>query len=127
MGKEAISVGQLIVNNVVVPYVPNTFKFTEGFGEYKQRAAVTGSATTETVFSEDAESKVSKFNFEIYPTADNISLARSWKANKSNNVIEYVANGMQRTVTSAAIVNDFEVEIGADTTITLEWIGDPAS
>lgn len=127
MGKEAISTGQLIINNVVVPYVPNSVKYTEGFGEYNQRAAVSGNATTETVFSQNAEQKLSMINFEIFPTADAIALARSWKANRSNNVVEYVAEGMQRTITSAAIVNDFEVEIGADTTISLEWKGDPAS
>lgn len=127
MGKEAISVGQLIVNNIVVPYVPNSFKFTEGFGEYNQRAATSGSGTTETVFSENAEGKVSMFSFEIYPTKEGIALARSWKANKSNNVLEYIADGMQRTVTSGAITNDYEVEAGADTTISLEWKGDPAS
>lgn len=127
MGSEAISVGQLIINDVVVPYVPNSFKFSEGFGEYAQRAAVVGSGSSEVVFSENAESKLSKVTFEIYPTADGIALARAWKAGKFSNVIEYVASGMQRTVTSAAITNDFEVEIGADTTITLEWMGDPAS
>lgn len=128
MGEEAISVGQLIINDVVAPYVPNSFKFTEGFGEYSQRAAVVGAGSSQVVFSENAESKLSKVTFEIYPTADAIALARQWKAGKFSNVIEYVAsNGMQRTITSAAILNDFEVEIGADTTITLEWAGDPAS
>lgn len=127
MGKQAISVGQLLINNVVVPYVPNTFKFTEGFGEYKQRGAVVGSGRSEVVFSEDAESKLSKVMFELYPTAENIELARAWKAGKSSNVIEYIADGMQRTITTAAIINDYENEIGADTTISLEWMGDPAS
>ncbi len=127
MSKDAISVGQLIINNSVIPYVPNTFKFSEGFGEYNQRAGVVGSGRTEVVFSENAESKMSKVTFEIYPTADNIDLARSWKAGKASNVLEYIADGMQRTFTSAAITNDFEVEVGADTTITLEWMTDSAS
>lgn len=127
MGKEAISTGQLIVNNVVVPYVPNTLKFSEGKGEYNQRAAVVGSGSTEVVFSENAESKLSMINFELYPTPENIDLAREWKSAKFSNVVEYIADGVQRTMTSAAIVNDYEVESGGDTTISLEWKGDPVS
>jgi len=127
MGKEAISTGQLLVNDVVVPYVPNTFKFTEGFGEYNQRAATVGSGRSEVVFSENAEAKLSMCSFEIYPTAEGIALARQWKSNKGNNVVEYIAKDMQRTITSCAIINDYENEIGADTVISLEWKGDPAS
>lgn len=123
---DAITTGQLIVNDVVIPYVPNSFKFTEGFGEYSQRAAAVGPGASEVVFSENAEQKMSKVSFELYPTADSIALARQWKANKSDNVIEIIADGVQRSFLTAALTNDYENELGADTTISLEWMSQPA-
>lgn len=127
MSKEAIATAQVAINNEVIAYVPNTLKFSDGFGEYTQRAGVVGSGRSEVVFSENAEGKKGKCSFEMFPTADNIEVIRSWKAGRAGNVIEILATGMQRSFTGAAIINDVENQIGADTTISIEWESDPAS
>ncbi len=127
MGEKAVSTAFVIINNDSIPIVPNTLKYTEGFGEYKTRAASGGGGQTETVFSENAELKISKVMFELYPTPENIKLLRAWKANLNNNVIEIQAEGFNRVFTNSSLANEYEVEVGADTTTATEWESDPAS
>jgi hypothetical protein len=126
MGKKTLSTPQIIINNVVYPIVPNTLTYTEGFGEYNMRGSSIGAGLTEVVFSENSENKMSKINFELYPTAENLKSAREWKVNLNDNLIEMSADDLNRTITNAALINDYEVNIGADTTIALEFVGDPA-
>ena len=129
MGKKTLSTPYVIVNNTQYAIVPNTLKFTEGFGEFKQRGSSVGAGQTEVVFSENAEEKMSKVMFELYPTAENIKSAREWKSNLNDNVVELAGDSgdnFSKSVTSAAVVNDYEVAIGADTTIPIEFVGDPA-
>lgn len=127
MGTNAITTAPVLINNINFPIVPNTLKFTDGFGEYTQRASSSGKGQTDVVFSENAENKKSKVMFEMFPTAANIEAIRQWKANTNNNVIEIATDELQRSFTSAALVNDPENALGADTTISLEWECDPAS
>ena len=127
MAKNAVSEASVIVNNTLVPIVPNTLKFTEGFGEYTVRGQSAGGGRVQTVFAENAELKKSKIMFEIFNTAENIKLARQWKAAKTSNLIEVSTSDFNRTFSSATLVSDFEVEIGSDQTITLEFESDPAS
>ena len=126
MGKKTISTPSIIVNDVLYPIVPNTFKFTEGFGEYKMRGSSVGSGQTEVVFSENAEEKMSKISFEMYPTAENIKTIREWKAAQNDNLIQAVSDELDRSFKNAALVSDYEVNTGADTTIALEFVSDPA-
>ncbi|UCF50253.1 MAG: hypothetical protein JSU91_01875 [Thermoplasmatales archaeon] len=126
MGKKTISTPSIIINDILYPIVPNTFKYTEGFGEYNMRGSSIGAGQTEVVFSENAEDKMSKVMFELYPTAENIKSIREWKAALNDNLIEVSSDDLTRTFTNAALVNDYEVETGADTTISLEFVADPA-
>ena len=125
MAKKKITAAQLIINNPLVPYVPNTLKYTEGQGEYKLEAAVAGPGQSLTYFTEDGEQKMSKCMFELYPDQQNIDNARTWKINKSDNVIQIVDDGVQRSFTNATVTNDYEVELQADGKISLEWMSDP--
>lgn len=128
MGKKVLSTPNVIINNVVYPIVPNSLVFTEGFGESTMRGSSVGAGVTEVVFSENAENKMSKVNFEMYPTAENIQSLRDMKALQNDNLIELADADAEfnRTVTNAAITNDYEVNIGADTTISVECMGDPS-
>ena len=126
MGKKTLSTPQVIINNIVYPIVPNTLTYTGGKGEYNVRGSSVGAELTEVVFSENAEEKISKCNFEIYPTAENIKSAEEWKAALNDNLIELVGDDFNKTFTNMALVNDYEVNLGADTTISLEFAGDPA-
>ena len=125
MGKKALSSTTVIVNDVAYPIVPNTLVYTEGFGEYNMRAASVGSGKGEIIFSENAENKMSKIMFEMFPTAENIKTIREWKVNQNQNLIEISDPDIQKTFNNAALTSDYEVKIGADTTIPVEFMSDP--
>ena len=126
MGKKALSTPQVLINNVVYSIVPNSLTYTEGFGEYTMRGSSVGSGKTEVIFSENAEDKKSKVTFEVYPTGENIKSLREWKVLKNDNAIEFVDDGFNRSFTNAALTSDYEVTPGADTTISVEFMSDPA-
>lgn len=125
-----VSDAVVIVNNEVVAVVPNSVKFTEGFGEQKVRAASVGGGKVETVHARDLESSLSKVMFELMTTIGNVKLARSWKANFAQNVIQVSGStpdgDINRTFTNATITNDYEVEIGSEGNISIEAMANPA-
>lgn len=131
----ALANPQVTVNNIPVSVVPNSVMYTEGLGEQNMRAASTGGDSVEQVYSQNIENNFSKISFEIYPTPDNINLARVWKINRNANVITVIGDvtsggvttSIQRSFTNAAILNDYDVALGADTTIELEFQSDAAA
>jgi len=114
----------LLANNEVVGIVPNSLKYTEGFGEQKVRSTSIGGGKVEQIYARDLESALSKLMFDLPTTPENVALAREWKANGNLNVFQiagFTAEGeVTRTFGQAAVVNDYEVEIGADTNISVE-------
>ena len=120
----------LIINNVVIYYIPNTLSFSEGLGEQTVRAASGGGGQVEQIYSRNIESNFGKINVEIPSTVDNIAAARQWKTNKNENVVQIVGNTPEgvvtRTFTQASILNDYEVQLGADTNIPVEFKSNPA-
>lgn len=127
---EQLSNAQVLVNNDVVAIIPNTLTFTEGLGEQSIRAASSGGAQSEQVFSDNIEMRYSTVKFEIPPTVENISKAREWKINKNQNLVQIAgrtADGtVTRTFSQAALLTDYEVPLTSDGNITLEWRANPA-
>lgn len=120
-----------VVNNEPVPIVPNSLTFTEGKGEQTMRAASIGGAETEQVFSENVETNFSMVKFSVFNDPVSINLVRSWKANKNLNVVSVTGKTSDgekliRTFNKAAILNDYEVALGSDTTIEIEFKSNPA-
>ena len=127
MGIKALTTPQITVNNITIDIVPNSFTYTEGFGEQNTRTQSAGGGQTTTVFSDNAETKMSAPKFSLFNTKENIDLARSWKANLNDNAISAVDNdGFTRFFANASLNNDYEVAMGADTAIDLEFMSDPA-
>lgn len=123
-----LSDASLLINNEVVPYVPNTLAFTEGFGEQTVRAAVIGNGKVEQVYSRNAETAVGRVKFELHTTPDNVKLARQWKSRGNRNVVQIVGitddgEEITRTFSASAVTNDYEVQIGSETTIEIEIMG----
>ena len=120
-----LTAAQITVNNEVIPHDPNSVSWTEGFGETKMRAASTGEGDSEQVYAQDIESQYSTVKFTMPTTPETIALARAWKANKNQNVIAItgstVDGDVRRTFTQAALVNDYEVQAGTETSIELEF------
>lgn len=125
-----LSDATVLANNEAIAIEPNTLKFTEGGGEQKMRAASVGGGKAEQVYSKDMEGRFSKLMFELPSTPEMIELVRSWKFNDNQNVFQIAGSTSEgelaRTFTQAAILNNYEVEIGSETTINVEISSNPA-
>ena len=121
----------LMINNEVVPVEPNTVVYTEGKGEQKMRAASVGGGAIEQIFSQDVEGSLSKVTVDIPAIIDLIEKARQWKSNLNANLVQLMGSTpdgktLTRTFTQAAVLNDYEVALGSETSISLEIMSNPA-
>ena len=116
----------LIIDNLVVAYIPNSLRYTEGLGEQKLRVQTSGGGSVQTVFSEDITKKLSSVKFKIEPTADNLEFIRAVKANFNGHVVTLSDENFTRTITGAILVNDYEVGLGMDEEVELEFMGNAA-
>lgn len=116
---------ELSINNDTIAYSPNTLKYTEGRGEQNIRAASGGGGQVEQIYSNDIESNFSDISVEIPATVRNIDLALQWKENQNQNVITIVGStpegSLTRTFTQAALLSNYQVELGTETNISLEF------
>lgn len=127
-----ISAPAIIVNNEPVPIVPNSVVYTEGKGEQNVRAASVGGGQVEQVYSENVEMNFSKIKFEIYNDAAAIDLARAWKSNLNQNVVQIAGSApdgttLERIFQNAGILNDYDVNLGSETTIEIEFKSDASA
>lgn len=116
----------LILDNNVVGYVPNSLSFTEGLGTQKLRTQTAGAGSIQHVLTEDVSTRVSTVKFSLEPTVDNVALIRSIKADQTGHVITISQQGFTRTITGAVLTNDFEVKLGMDDVIAVEFHGNSA-
>jgi len=125
--KKTLTTPTIQVNGEPVQIVPNSFSYTEGFGEQTLRVQSAGGAAVEAVFTDNAEMKMSDIKFSMFGTADNIALSRLWKSNGNANTLQATDdNGFARSFAGAALTANYEVGLGADTTIDLEFMSEPA-
>lgn len=121
----------ILVNNDVVAYTADSLTWKDGFGDYAIRNAIVGGGQTEQVFSKDLASKFGNVKFDIPTTAANVALAREWKDNNNNNVVELIGPSnvspqFTRIFTLAAILEDFEAAAATDGNITIDFSSNPA-
>ena len=126
---KVLSTPTLIINNQPIYIVPNSAAYTEGFGEQQVKTQSAGGGSIQSVYVDNAETKFSTFKFSLFPTSDNIAAARSWKANGNSNAVSMTGqneNGIYftRSFQHSALVSNFEVGLGADKTLDLEWASD---
>lgn len=112
----------VVVNNVAVAIKPNSFSYTEGFGERKVRTSSAGGSSTSQVVSEDIETQMSTCKFTVYTTSDQVDAIRTWQTNLDANAIEVTDRGsFNRTFLNAIITNDPEVSLGVDGEVEVEF------
>jgi hypothetical protein len=115
----------VLVNDEVVGVLPNTVSFTEGLGEQKSRAVSIGGGKTEQVTSNDVETNYSMVKFEMPVTVDVVKLAKVWKTNGNANVVQItsqnVEGSMTRSFAEAMLTSDYEVNIGSETSLAVEF------
>jgi hypothetical protein len=116
---------RIVANNKDVAFIANSFKYTEGLGEQSVTAVSSGGGGSEQLFADDVSTHFSMFSFEIPVTPDTVKDTRDWKTRLNNNVFQAIAENSDgevlKTFAQAALVNDYEVAFGVDTTITLEF------
>lgn len=119
-----------MVNNEIVPIVPNSLVFTEGQGEQDIKAASLGGGGVEQIFSNNIESNFSMVRVELYATVSSVADTKVWKSNSNQNVLQIFGRTPEgtitRTFTQAALLTDPEKALGTDTTIPLEFKSNPA-
>jgi len=117
----------VIVNNIHITVTPNSVSYTEGFGAQTIRIRSGGGGAIESVYTENVESNFSKIKFTIYSDVPYLELARGWKVLKNANVIELLDNQLNfnRIFRFCALITDYDVALGHDSTIELEFHGEP--
>jgi len=124
---QALTTPTVTANNITVAIIPNTFSYTEGFGEQTLRVQNAGGGSNQQVFANNAETNLSGFKFSMLNTAENIDIIRGWKSNGNANTFTVTdVDGFARSFNNAALTIDYEVNLGADTTIDLEFMSDAA-
>lgn len=117
----------VVWNNTPLAIVPNSFEFTEGFGEQKVEAQSAGGNSISVVVSQDVSTALSMLKFSLYPTEENVTNARQMKANFDGNVFTASEGTFSRTFLSAVCTTDYSVMLKADGTIDLEFKSLPAA
>lgn len=119
---------QLLINNIAIPFVPNSLKFDLGLGEQSVKSVAGGAGTVDTVYFENVETKIGKITFEMFTTAIAITVHQDWKALGNANVIELVASNINTSITFQfmAQINRVEFEVGNDKMVSFEFEGNPA-
>ncbi len=125
-----LSDATVLVNDEVIAIMPNSLKYTEGFGEQNMRAASIGGGAVEQIYSRNVETSLSKTMFELPTTPENVDLARTWKANGNKNVVQIAGSTdegeVTRTFTQAAMIGDPEIEIASEGMIPIEFASNAA-
>ncbi len=114
-----------IVNDEPVATIPNTTAFTEGLGEQSMKAASIGGGAVEQIYANDLETNFAMVKTEIPSTPENIELVKTWKNNRNQNVVQIIGETpegtLTRTFAQAALTSDYEVGIGTDATIPVDF------
>lgn len=120
-----IATPQALINNNVIAIVPNTFVYTEGLGEQIVAVASTGGGGTQITTSNNVETNKSKVMFDVFSTKENIDFFRGVKSNSGLNVFQVSDpdSDFARTITNATIINDYEINLGAEGNISIEIEG----
>lgn len=118
------------VNNDPIAVTPNSVMYTEGLGEQTIRAASLGGGQVVPIYSRNIEQNFGSVTFEMPATIANIAKARQWKTNEQENVVSVTGSTVDGTLTRtfqrAAILNNYEVALGSETNVTIEFKSDQA-
>lgn len=113
------------INNETIAIKPNSFKYKGGYGESKLLPQSAGNGQIETVYSENAENKISSVKFELLVTNNNIKYVKTFKKNQKSNGITVQEGDTNLTFTGMALTNDPEVTLSAEGRIEMDFNGDP--
>lgn len=122
----ALSDVAVVINGNTQSIIPNTFNYTEGKGEQSQRVVSAGGGSVSLVYSRNVETNFSVVKWEFANTIDTIQAIRSFKSSLNQNTISATGTTpdgkvLTRTFKEAALTINYEVGLGADSTIAVEF------
>lgn len=125
----ALAIPSVTVDNTVLPIMPNSVSYTEGFGEQTVRVQSSGGGSVQQVISTNLETALSTFKCTVLNTIANINFLRQIKATRAPHVVTWFdnTNGFTRTMEQAVLTNDYEVNLSSDGNISLEFKGTAAA
>lgn len=122
---------QIVINNDVVGYKPNTVKFTMGFGERTSKTQSLGGGKTTVVHFENAETKLGKLSFDVHSKTGDYAgktiqdFVQDIVDATDNNVISISDGEFSGIYTKMTLNNDPEITTGSDGSFMLEFTGMP--
>ena len=127
MTQTALVNAQILINNIAIPYVPNSLKFDLGLGEQNVKAVAGGGGTSDSVYFQDVETNIGKVSFEMFSTDLSVETHKDWKALGNANVIQINGeNDVTIFFSFMAQTNRVEFEVGNDKMVSFEFMGNPA-
>lgn len=118
------------VNDQTISILPNTLTFKRGAGDVNVRAQSAGGDSVEAVITENAETKIGSVKFSLSLTDTNLSYVDTWQQNTfaGGNTIRISGRTLQTpfSFVNMHVVTDPEYSVGADGTVEVEFMGDPA-
>lgn len=125
MARIALSVPTVLVNDIPIAIVPNSFEFEPGYGEINVRSASVGGGSSTSIHTEDAEGKIGMCKFQAFVTDESRGVIALVKQRVGTNVVSAVqANGIPIILNGASMTNNPTFAASADGTVELEFKGD---
>jgi len=124
----SISTPAVIIDNVAIGIVPDSFEYTPGHGKQMVRVVSAGGGSISTVVSDDVKTHLSTSKFKVYPRGIDIDLIDTWKANPGQHVlsvIDPVTGAFSKTFNEATCTNDPDIKLSADGVVEIEWMSLP--
>ncbi len=118
------------VNDQTISIIPNSLSYKRGAGDVNVRAQSAGGDSVEAVITENAETKLGMVKFTLSVTDTNMEYVQTWHDNKFNggNTIRISSRTISTPLsfTNMNITTEPEFSVGADGSVEVEFMGEPA-
>ena len=127
MAEKIISNPQIVINDEIVLFIPNSLKYIENTAKTVVKSLTAGGTSAVTVHSMDLSEANSKITFTVKATKRTLELIPFWYSNTAENVIEVSsANGdIALAFIQMSLEEIPESAFGADGELELTFLGDP--
>lgn len=116
----------ILINGSPVAYVPNSFEWSDGYGDRNVRTQTTGNGNVEQIITEDVETQMGRVKFTLISTTENVDLVTAWERNIDANAIELSAPNFSRQFARMTITSEPAKTGGQDASFDVEFQGSKA-
>ena len=126
-GDIGIAESALEVNDEIVSYLSNSLSYNRGGGEVNVVAQTVGGGGIELIATKDAETRIGMIKFSMRSTARSDRLLSEWQNRPIANVVRFSdpESNNSFVLTTATVVNNPDLETGADGAVEVEFKGEP--